>query len=89
MTVDVFEQTRIKLQRAKTEYQHALTQIDGDLRRIVSRDPVHLEAARDIQASYIDDIHPVELAAAEQPAEAKRPGPKKTNVTKKKATKKK
>jgi len=84
MKVDVFEQTRTKLARAKSAYQHALTQVDGDLRRIVSQDPAHLEAARDIQASYIEDITPVELAAAEQSAEAEEPKAKKAKAAKKK-----
>jgi len=75
--IDIFEQTRAKLVRAKNTYQNALIQVDGDLRRLVSQDPSRLPDARAIQSGYTDDIEAVDLEAAEQPAAPSEPKRKK------------
>lgn len=68
-TNPVFEQAQMQLDRAKAVYRHALKAVDATLAGVISREPSLLEEARDIQATYIDDITPRELAAAEQPFE--------------------
>jgi hypothetical protein len=64
----IFDQVIAKQTRAVDTFQHAITQIDGDLRRIVSQRPELLDQAEEIQSLADHDLQRAQLAPAEQPA---------------------
>lgn len=48
----MIEQLALNLERAQATYRNVLRTIDGQLRALVSRDPVYLADARALQATY-------------------------------------
>jgi hypothetical protein len=46
------DDARLRVERAKDTYTHAIRQIDRNLRPLVAADPSTLDAAREVQASF-------------------------------------
>lgn len=64
----ILASARMKTQRAVDTFQHAMNQVDAELRSIVSRHPELLEEAEDLQRLRDFDLQRCELAANEHPA---------------------
>jgi hypothetical protein len=68
----MFDQAVAKTERALATFQHAMNQVDADLRRIVSQRPELLDEAEDLQAMRGFDFSRAELAPSEQPVVERR-----------------
>lgn len=64
----MFEEIRLRLERAQADYRDALRQIDAAMKPIIAQHPEALETAFDIQAAYSQIGHqPAALTTHDQP----------------------